>query len=287
MISENIPLQIDVGDFSDEDAFAYENIGRNGKFFRAGGHDDADVGDDVEINGMFRLIDADAFKFGGKRAGDAADGNDADMYSRPEARQSLYSREGSEGNGDSVQAQIFEIGLRDRGRIAGDFVDFQSICGDGGNVARGVSFYAYEVLIANAVAHGIVNGVVDGDGSKRAHGGFAYGDEDFCDVALKVNCRGDDHEADGEQNGDDCFPSSFFSLPRRAGTFQDVLSAVLGDENPLAHTLNQKAVQLVQNVRVAAREIGHGQSRKQFLVCQSVLYGFGEEIHIRLFEHAA
>lgn len=81
MISENIPLQIDVGDFSDEDAFAYENIGLNGEFFRAGGHDNADVGDDVEINGMFRLIDADAFKFGGKRAGDAADGNDADMYS--------------------------------------------------------------------------------------------------------------------------------------------------------------------------------------------------------------
>ena len=103
MISENIPLQIDVGDFSDEDAFAYENIGLNGEFFRAGGHDDADVGDDVEINGMFRLIDADAFKFGGKRAGDAADGNDADMYSRPETRQSLDSRQGAERNGDSVE----------------------------------------------------------------------------------------------------------------------------------------------------------------------------------------
>ena len=93
MISENIPLQIDVGDFSDEDAFAYENIGLNGEFFRAGGHDDADVGDDVEINGMFRLIDAHALELRRERAGDAADGNDADMYFRPETRERLYPRE--------------------------------------------------------------------------------------------------------------------------------------------------------------------------------------------------
>ena len=92
-IAENVRLQIGVGDSADDDAFADENVRRHGEIFRLGGHDDADVRDDVEIHRMFRLIDAHALELRRERAGDAADGNDADMYFRPETRERLYPRE--------------------------------------------------------------------------------------------------------------------------------------------------------------------------------------------------
>ena len=103
MLPKNISLQIDVGDCAHQHAVAHENVRRDGDFFRFGRHDDADVRDDVEIHRMFRLIDAHALELRRERAGDAADGNDTDMYSRPETRQSLDSRQGAERNGDSVE----------------------------------------------------------------------------------------------------------------------------------------------------------------------------------------
>lgn len=103
MLPENISLQIDVGDCAHQYAVAHENVRRDGDFFRFGRHDDADVRHYVEIDGVLRLIDPHAFEIRGKGAGDAADGNDTDMYSRPETRQSLDSRQGAERNGDSVE----------------------------------------------------------------------------------------------------------------------------------------------------------------------------------------
>lgn len=48
--SEQTGLQIGIGDFSHQYAFACKNVGLNGEIIRARSHHDAYIGDDVEIN---------------------------------------------------------------------------------------------------------------------------------------------------------------------------------------------------------------------------------------------
>ena len=70
--------------------------------FAAGGHDDADVCDYVEINGMFGLVNAHAFERRGEIARYTADGNDTEMNTRPYAGKRFDPRQRSKRHGNSV-----------------------------------------------------------------------------------------------------------------------------------------------------------------------------------------
>ena len=68
IVAENIRLKIGVGDFADDDEFADKYFRRNGKILRARGHNDTDIRNDIEINGVLGWVDAHTFKGGRKIA---------------------------------------------------------------------------------------------------------------------------------------------------------------------------------------------------------------------------
>ena len=77
LIPKDVRLQVRVGDGTDNHRFADKDISGDGEIFRARGHYDADICNNVKINGMFCLIDANTFESGGKAARYTADGDNA------------------------------------------------------------------------------------------------------------------------------------------------------------------------------------------------------------------
>jgi len=95
-------LQVSIGYVPDDDVFADEYFGDDGEIFGTGGHNDANIGDDVQIDTVFGLVDADAFKLGREVASDGANGDDTEGDLRSEPGERLDARERAEGNGDTV-----------------------------------------------------------------------------------------------------------------------------------------------------------------------------------------
>ena len=60
---------------------------------------------------MFRLIDPHAVKGGGIIAGNTADGDDAKVNTRPQPGKRLDARQRPQRDRDTVQTEVFQIGL--------------------------------------------------------------------------------------------------------------------------------------------------------------------------------
>ena len=172
--AEDIPFEIRLRDFSDDDAFAQEYIDGNRDRLRLRMHDHADRRRYVEVNGMERLIEPRGEKRRTEFAGNAADGDDLERNFRAEPREQFDARKHADGDLDALLAGGIQIRRGESDRLAREQVDALHIRLHAQYAVFAVARDRYELIVIDIVPlHRLQNRIVDSLGRRRADGRLA------------------------------------------------------------------------------------------------------------------